>query len=120
MINDYLEIKNAEGMPHLADGTFALDFLLAAKNGVITYATALTEATNPAVRATLTNQLRDALALHRQISKLMMDKGWLHPYDIGKQFQVDLNSSQMALTIAGLELFPGDTSRLGTFATPYK
>ena len=28
MINDYLEVKNAEGMPNLADGTFALSFLL--------------------------------------------------------------------------------------------
>lgn len=34
MINDYLEVRSAEGMPDLADSTIALDFLLAAKTGV--------------------------------------------------------------------------------------
>ena len=120
MINDYLEIENAEGMPNLADGTFALNFLLAVKNGIITYASALTEATHPEVRTAFTNQLRDALALHTEISNLMITKGWLHPYHVREQFELDMKSSQMALMVAGLELFPGDTSRAGSFATPYK
>lgn len=120
MINDYLEIENAEGMPNLADGTIAMEFLLSAKTGVKTYAIALTEATSSEVRTTLTSQLRDALSLYSEISDLMIRKGWLHPYNLEEQFQLDLKSSQMALTIAGLELFPGPTDRLGTFATPYK
>lgn len=120
MINDYLEIENSEGMPNLADGTFALNFLLSVKNGIITYSSALTETTHPEVRAALTNQLRDAISLHTEISTLMITKGWLHPYNVSEQFKLDMKSSQMAVMIAGLELFPGDTSRLGTFATPYK
>lgn len=120
MINDYLEVKNAEGMPNLADGTFALSFLLFAKNGIITYASALTEVTHPDLRTSLTNQLRDAIALHTEIANLMIAKGWLHPYHVREQFELDMKSSQMALMISGLELFPGDTSRLRTFATPYK
>ncbi|NRT75159.1 hypothetical protein BJV40_005175 [Clostridium beijerinckii] len=33
---------------------------------------------------------------------------------------MDLESSQTTSQIAGLNLFPGDTSRLGSFATPEK
>ena len=120
MINDYLEIENAEGMPNLADGTVAMEFLLSAKNGIKNYAVALTEATTPIVRQTLTIQLRDALSLHDEISSLMMQKGWLYPHDLDEQAKLDMKSSQMALMIAGFELFPGNTDRLGTFATPYK
>lgn len=118
MIKDFLDVENAEGMPHLADGTIALDFLLSAKNGVINYAMALTEVTHPQVREILINQLRSALLLHREITDLMMKKGWLHPYNLSEQIQLDTTSSDMALMIAGLELFPGPTDRLGTFATP--
>lgn len=34
MINDYLEIRNAEGMPKLVDANMSLGFLLNAKSGV--------------------------------------------------------------------------------------
>jgi similar to spore coat protein len=120
MINDYLEVENAEGMPNLADGTVALDFLLAVKTGIKNYALALSEATSPAIRTALLNQLQSAIAMHGEISELMMSKGWLHPYDTSHQLQVDLKSAEVALRIAGWELFPGNTDRLGTFATPYK
>ena len=88
MINDYLEMRNAEGMPKLLDTTMATAFLLNAKN--------------------------------EELSNLMIRKGWLHPVNLEKQFQMDLESSNTASQIAGMDLFPGDTSRLGTFATPYK
>jgi similar to spore coat protein len=47
MINDYLEIRNAEGMPKLVDATMSTAFLLNAKNGVRNCAIALTEAATP-------------------------------------------------------------------------
>lgn len=120
MINDYLEIRNAEGMPKLVDGTMLLAFLLNAKSGVRNCAIALTEAATPEVRAILRTQLDNAINMHEEVSKLMINKGWLHPIDIDKQFQMDIESSQTAVQIASLDLFPGDTSRLGSFATPEK
>jgi similar to spore coat protein len=120
LINDYLEVRNAEGMPKLVDNTLALQFLLLAKSGVRNCAIALTEAATPAVREVLINQLETALNLHEEISNLMISKGWFHPYNLNEQFSLDIKSSQTAVEIAKLELFPGDTSRLGMFATPEK
>lgn len=120
MINDYLEIRSAEGMPKLVDATIALDLLLAAKTGVRNCAIALTETATPGVRTVLRNQLENAINMHQEISKLMIDKGWFHPYNVNEQFQMDVKSSQTAVQIAALELFPGNTNRLGTFATPEK
>jgi spore coat protein CotF len=120
MINDYLELRNAEGMPKLVDGTMSLGFLLNAKSGVRNCAIALTEAATPEVRTLLHKQLDDALNMHEEISNLMINKGWFHPTNLDKQFQMDMESSQTAVQIASLDLFPGDTSRLGSFATPEK
>ncbi|MCX7749740.1 MAG: spore coat protein [Clostridia bacterium] len=120
MKNDYLEIENAEGMPNLADSALALDFLLSAKSAVRFYAAALTEAATPEVRMTLRNDLYNAIDMHKEITELMIKKGWLHPYNVNEQFQLDKKSTEMALKIAGMKLFPGNTSRLGTFATPHQ
>jgi similar to spore coat protein len=120
MINDYLELRNAEGMPKLVDATISLAFLLNAKSGVRNYAIALTEAATPEVRATMRVQLDEAINMHEEISNMMINKGWFHPINLDKQFQMDLEASQTAVQIAGLNLFPGDTSRIGTFATPEK
>jgi similar to spore coat protein len=120
MINDYLEVRNAEGMPKLVDNTIALQFLLLAKSGVRNCAIALTESATPEVRDVLIDQLETALNLHEEISNLMISKGWFHPYNLNEQFALDIKSSQTAVEIAKLDLFPGDTSRLGMFATPEK
>jgi similar to spore coat protein len=120
MINDYLEIRNAEGMPKLVDGVMSMAFLLNAKSGVRNCAIALSEAATPEVRSILRNQLNSAIHMHEEIYTLMIDKGWFHPNDLEKQFQMDFESSQTAVQIASMDLFPGDTSRLGTFATPEK
>ncbi len=117
MKNDYLDVANAVGMPEIADSTVAMEFLLTAKNGVRTYALALTEATSPQVRATLLNQLQSAIALYGETADLMMAKGWLHPEDLSHQAHVDVKSAEAALMIAGLDLFPGDTSKQGMFPT---
>lgn len=120
MINDYLEVRNAEGMPKLVDNTIALQFLLLAKTGVRNCAMALTEAATPEVREIFVSQLKTAINLHEEITNLMIRKGWFHPYNLNEQFALDIKSSQTAVEIAKLELFPGDTSRLGMFATPEK
>lgn len=117
MINDYLEVRNAEGMPNLADSTVALDFLLAAKTGVRNCAIALSEAVTPEVRGVFRAQLDVAINMHEEIYTMMINKGWFYPDDLEKQFLMDLESSKTASQIASLDLFPGDTSRRGTFAT---
>ncbi|GAB7388464.1 spore coat protein [Bacillaceae bacterium] len=116
MNNDYLDPINSEGMPNFSDSMIALDFLMAAKNGVRNYAFALTELATPEARTTVRRQLEEALTMHEEISQLMMSKGWLHPYNVGEQFKLDLKSAQTMLKIAEMKLFPDDTSRLGTFA----
>lgn len=120
MNQDYLEIENSEGMPKMADSSFALDFLLSIKNGIRNYAIALTETANPEVRNFLAKQMEEEIDLHGEVSELMINRGWLHPHDVGEQFKLDLKSAQMAVTIAKMNLFSKDTSRLGTFATPEK
>jgi similar to spore coat protein len=116
--NDYLEVENSEGMPGLIDSTIALDFLVGVKSGIRNCAFAITETANLEARRVLTSLLDDEIELHAEVSQLMIDKGWLHPYKVNEQFQLDKISSMTALQIANLQLFPGDTSRLGTFATP--
>ncbi|PYI55690.1 spore coat protein [Paenibacillus flagellatus] len=120
MNNDYLDPINAEGMPHRADATFAMEFLLAAKSGVRNCAFALTETVSPEAREVVRRQLREALRLHEDISRLMTERGWLRAYDVGEQLELDLNAADTTLKIAEMKLFPDDTSRLGTFATPNK
>lgn len=120
MINDYLEPRNAEGMPKLVDASMSMAFLLNVKNGVRNCAIALTETATPEARAIIRNQLDNGLNMHEELSNLMIKKGWLNPVDLDKQFQMDLESSQTLSQIASLNLFPGDTSRLGSFATPEK
>lgn len=117
MIKDYLELRNAEGMPKLVDTTMSMAFMLNAKSGVRNCAIALTEAATPEVRSFLQQQLNEAIDMHEEISNLMIKKGWFHPVNLEKQFQIDLESSQTAAQIASFDLFPGDTSRRGMFAT---
>lgn len=120
MNQDYLDPKYAEGMPKMADASFAIDFLLSIKTGIRNYAVALTETASPDLRITLYKQMEEAMDLHSEVSELMISKGWLYPHDLGKQVELDIKSADMALVIANMNLFPMDTDRLGTFATPYK
>jgi len=120
MNNDYLDPINAEGMPALADAMFALDFVMAAKNGVRNCAFALSECATPEARAVVHRLLQQAIAMHDEITQLSIAKGWLKPYQITEQFAMDLKSADTAYKLGQFEFFPGDTSRLGTFATPFK
>lgn len=120
MNQDYLDPKYAEGMPKMADASIALDFLLSIKNGIRNYSVAITETASPDLRQALTLQMESAIDLHSEVSDLMITKGWLYPNDTGKQIELDIKSADMALSIAEMELFPNDTDRRGTFATPFK
>jgi spore coat protein CotF len=118
MNKDYLGIENSEGMPGLVDSTIALNFLLNVKNGIRNFAIALTEIADPEARREIRSLLNAQIELHVQVTELMIGKGWFHPYHVTEQFKLDNISAQTALQIANLQLFPGDTGRLGTFATP--
>lgn len=118
MNNDFLEIRNAEGMPALVDSTIVMDFLMSIKTGIRNSALALTEIEDSEARVAVRGLLIESISLHAEVTDLMITKGWLHPYDINEQIKIDLISSQTAMQIAKLDLFPKDTSRLGTFATP--
>lgn len=120
MNNDYLDPINSKGMPELADSSIALDFLMAAKNGVRNYAIALTEIATPEVRMTVRNQMEEAIQMHEKISNLMISKGWLHPYNLSEQFRLDIKSADTTVQIAQMQLFPDHTSRLGMFDTMEK
>ncbi|TLS52331.1 spore coat protein [Paenibacillus antri] len=115
MNQDYLDPINALGMPELADMTFAMDFLVRAKDGVRNSAAALTEAASPEARALLRNQLREALALHQEITELMVRKRWFHPYELGEQYKLDQLSAKNTSMIGGMKLFRDDATRKGMF-----
>jgi spore coat protein CotF len=115
MNNDYLDPINALNMPEMADMTFAMDFLIRAKEGVRNMAVALTETASPDARALLKNQLHQGLALHQEISELMIRKKWFHPYELSEQYQLDQLSAKNTVMIGQMNLFPNDTSRKGMF-----
>jgi spore coat protein CotF len=112
---DYLDPINALNMPELADMTFALDFLVRAKEGVRNTAVALTETTTPELRAALQKQLFQGIAMHQEITELMVQKKWFHPHDLGEQYQLDQLSAKNTNMIANMNLFPVDTNRKGMF-----
>lgn len=118
MNDDFLDVQNAEGMPALVDSSIALEFLLTVKTGIRNFAIALTEIADEETRNDIRTFLSDMIDLHAELTELMLTKGWLHPYDVDEQFKVDNISAETAIKIANLDLFPGDTSRLGTFSTP--
>jgi spore coat protein CotF len=117
-MEDFLDPRNAEGMPDLADSAFAMDFLLMVKSGIRNYGFAITETSNQELRMALRRQLEAAIELHGELSDLMMKKGWLHPYDVNKQFPIDIKAAETAVQIAALNIYPQDTDRRGMFATP--
>ena len=102
-------------MPELADTTFAMDLLLRAKEGVRNIAVALTEAASPDVRTLLRNQLMQGIAMHQEITELMINKKWFHPYELSEQYKLDQLSANNTLMIGKMNLFPLETNRKGMF-----
>ncbi|RFU67293.1 spore coat protein [Peribacillus saganii] len=115
MNNDHLDPINSLNVPELADTTFAMDFLLRAKEGVRNIAVALTESASPDVRALLRNQLLQGIAMHQEITELMVSKKWFHPYELSEQYQLDQLSAKNTIMIGNMNLFPADMNRKGIF-----
>lgn len=117
-MEDFLDPRNAEGMPNLADSAIAMDFLLGIKTGIRNYGFAISETAHPELRRIMHRQMEAAIDLHTEISDLMIKKGWLNPHNIKEQVPVDLKAAETAIQISELNLFPNDTDRQGMFATP--
>jgi similar to spore coat protein len=83
----------------LDDLAIATDLLLSAKNGVRTYAVALTETATPEVRKVLKKQLDEAIELHEKISQYMIDNEMYHAYDVEEQVNHDLKKEDKALEL---------------------
>lgn len=115
MNNDHLDPRNSLNVPELADTTFAMDFLIRAKEGVRNTAIALTETASPNLRAVLRRQLSQGIAMHQEITELMINKKWFHPYELKEQYQLDQLSAKNTIMIGNMKLFPGETNRKGMF-----
>jgi len=113
-----LDIEDFTNMIGFANASAALEFLLTVKSSIRNTAISLTECATPQVRTVVHNLLFQALDMHEKLSQLMINKGWLHPYNPGEQFQLDLKSAQMTANIAQMPLFKDRTKVLETFDTP--
>jgi spore coat protein CotF len=119
-MNDYLDPINSVGMPEKIDSVIALDLLITVKEAIRNYSVALTETASPEVRTTIRNQMEAAIDYQKEVTQLMMEKKWFHPYEVSEQQTLDLNAAQNAIEIASLNLFPDNTNRKGLFPTPPK
>lgn len=115
-----LDIEDFTNLIEFANASAALEFLLTVKSGVRMTAMALTECATPEVRTVVRRHLAQAIDMHEKLSQLMMDKGWLMPYNPGEQFQLDVKSAQMTARIAQMPLFKDRTKVLESFDTPQK
>ena len=115
MNNDHLDPINSLNVPELADTTFAMDFLIRAKEGVRNTAVALTETASPEVRALLRKQLMQGIAMHQEITELMISKKWFHPYELSEQYKLDQLSAKNTIMVGNMNLFPDETNRKGMF-----
>ncbi|MFP7230936.1 spore coat protein [Bacillus subtilis] len=115
MNNDHLDPINSLHVPELADTTFAMDFLIRAKEGVRNTAVALTETASPDVRALLRKQLMQGIAMHQEITELMISKKWFHPYELSEQYKLDQLSAKNTIMVGNMNLFPDETNRKGMF-----
>jgi spore coat protein CotF len=112
---DYVDPANSLNMPEMADMTFAMDFLIRTKDGVRNTATSLTETVSPDARAMLRTQLHQGIALHQEITDLMVRKKWFHPYELEEQYKLDQLSATNTVEMGKQKLFPDDTRRKGMF-----
>ncbi|ASB61789.1 spore gernimation protein GerQ [Bacillus sp. A053] len=115
MNNDHLDPINSLNVPELADTTFAMDFLIRVKEGVRNTAVALTETASPDVRALLRKQLMQGIAMHQEITELMISKKWFYPYELSEQYKLDQLSAKNTIMVGNMNLFPDETNRKGMF-----
>lgn len=92
-------LERLTGMNTMTDQVIAMDFLIAAKTGIINYSAALTECATPEIRTVLRKQLDEAINTHGQITAYMMKKGWYHPYHLNEQIQLDTMNAHTAMNL---------------------
>jgi similar to spore coat protein len=92
-------LEHLTGMNTMTDEVIAMDFLIAAKTGIKTYAIALTETATPEIKTVLRKQLEEAITTHEQATNYMMQKGYYYPYNVNEQIQLDMRNIQNALNI---------------------
>ncbi|GGH86391.1 hypothetical protein JOD43_003504 [Pullulanibacillus pueri] len=93
-------VQNMTGMGGMTDQIIASDLLVSAKSAIHSYAVALCETTSPKVRATLQQQLNDAIGMHEQVTNYMVQNGYYHPADVGEQIALDNQNAQKALKMS--------------------
>ncbi|AIQ62174.1 spore gernimation protein GerQ [Paenibacillus stellifer] len=92
-------IEYLTGLNTLTDQVIASDLLLSAKNGVRSYAIAITEAITPEIRRTLEQQLEQNIDLYERISTYLIECKWYQPWLVKDQLQMDLNNIETALKL---------------------
>ena len=93
-------VQNITGMGGMTDQIIASDLLISTKSAIHSYAMALCETISPSVRATLQQQLNDAITMHEQVTNYMVKKGYYHPADFNEQLAVDQQNAQAALNLS--------------------
>lgn len=79
------------------DTAMAIDLLVVSKDVLRRDLDALTESVTPIAIKILRRQLEEDLALHEEISNLLVAQGWLLPYDVNEQFQLDGEFAQTSM-----------------------
>lgn len=115
-----LDIADFTDMIAFANASAAFEFLMTVKSGVQFTATALTECATPEVRNFVREELMAGLRMHERISDLMVQKGWLHPYQPDEQLRLDLVTAQRTSNLAKLPLFKDRSKVLEAFDTAQK
>ncbi|KIL32769.1 hypothetical protein B4067_2986 [Bacillus subtilis subsp. subtilis] len=71
----------------------------------------MTETASPDVRALLRKQLMQGIAMHQEITELMISKKWFHPYELSEQYKLDQLSAKNTIMVGNMNLFPDETNR---------
>lgn len=95
-------IEYLTGTNVLTDQVVAMDLLIAVKSGVRNYAMAVTEAGTPEIKETLTRHLEEAIDMHEQITRYMMENGWYHAWNTSEQIKLDLKNIDTAINLPTL------------------
>jgi similar to spore coat protein len=92
-------IEYLTGLNTITDQVIATDLLLSAKNGVRSYAIAITEAVTPEIKEALERQLEQNIEQYERISTYMIERNWYEPWQINEQLQMDLKNAEIALNL---------------------
>ncbi|MGE5396250.1 MAG: spore coat protein [Chitinophagales bacterium] len=81
------------------DQHIIMDLMNSAKQGIRSYAWAISETATPELRNVLTQQLADAIRMHEEVTNFAMMKGLYHAYNTQEQIQMDMQNVQQVLNM---------------------